>query len=51
MSDIISHRLIFGDTYSEKQMSDMLNQVNENENYYQKIDLLAFPLIVFLITD
>jgi ribonuclease R len=48
--DLISHRLIFGDTYSEKQMSDMLNQVNENENYYQKIDFLVekFKMIRFL---
>ena len=48
--DLISHRLIFGDTYSEKQMSDMLNQVNENENYYQKIDFLVekFRMIRFL---
>ena len=48
--DLISHRLIFGDTYSVKQMDDMLDQVNENENYYQKIDFLVekFRMVRFL---
>lgn len=48
--DLISHRLLFGDSYSDKQMNDMLEQVNENENYYQKIDFLIekFRMIRFL---
>jgi len=50
MSDIISHRLIFGEKYNDKQMSDILENINKNEKYYQKIDFLVdrFKLIRFL---
>ena len=50
MSDIISHRLIFGEKYSDKQMSELLENINKNEKYYQKIDFLVdrFRLIRFL---
>ena len=50
MSDIISHRLIFGEIYSDKQMSDILENINKNEKNYQKIDFLVekFRLIRFL---
>ena len=50
MSDIISHRLIFGEKYNDKQMSELLENINKNEKYYQKIDFLVdrFKLIRFL---
>jgi ribonuclease R len=50
MSDIISHRLIFGEKYSDKQMMDILENINKNEKYYQKIDFLVerFKMVRFL---
>ena len=36
--DIISHRLIFDETYTEEEMNNVLKKCNENENKYQKIE-------------
>ena len=36
--DIISHRLIFGETYEESEMNKILKKCNENEAKYQKIE-------------
>jgi ribonuclease R len=50
MSDIISHRLIFGEKYNDKEMVDVLENINKNEKDYQKIDFLIerFKMIRFL---
>lgn len=50
MPDVISHRLIFDDNYSDKQLHTMMEKININEKLYQKIDFLVdrFRLIRFL---
>lgn len=36
--DLLSHRLIFGDNYSDSTLKKYLEQVNENEQEYQQIE-------------
>ena len=36
--DLISHRLIFGESYNNSTLKKYLQKVNENEKYYQQIE-------------
>lgn len=51
LPDLISHRLIFDDSYSDDKLLEILNIVNENENNYQKIDFLIEKFIMIRFLD